>query len=370
MARIKVAVLGTGVSASIFHFPYLEALPKQYELYACWERRATETYSKAKEKYPNIKVFTNVDELLADTAIELVVVSLPPACHEEIVTKALNAHKHVVCEKPFTETVEEAKKLFELADKVDRLLCVYQNRRWDGDYMTVKNLIESGRLGQIVEFESHFDRYSVSLGSKKSWKGELGYANGLLYGIGSHLIDQAIALFGEPVGVTAKVMNQRQFPPLGLDDYYYIVLHYSADNEQLPTEVILRSTFVAPGYTPRFIVRGTKGTFVKEGFDPQEKQIAKGMKPDDPAYGKDHPDNYGSLWYTDDVVEPDIIKETVPTTIGDYRFFYRQIAKCIENNDRSLTPVPPQHTLSVQRVISASIQGSASGESVTFDTHL
>ncbi|CAB46711.2 gfo/idh/mocA family oxidoreductase [Schizosaccharomyces pombe] len=366
MPPIKTAVLGTGVSAFVFHFPFLEALPSKFEIYACLERRATVTQSKARSAYPNILVYTNLDELLADVNIELVVVSLPPNVHSEIVKKALNAGKHVVCEKPFTPTYEEAKELYELAESKSLLLAIYQNRRWDGDFLTAKKIIESGRLGQVVEFESHFDRYR--LGRKSgSWKDEPRPGNGMVYGIGSHLIDQAVSLFGTPYSVTAKLEAQRQIPPLEVEDYFRIILHYPAKGNKLPINVILSSTNVSCGCEMRFCIKGTRGSFMKFGFDPQESQLHSGMKPNDHGFGTDRFELYGNLWTVpldaDVKALPEPTKITVPTVQGNYRDFYDAVFEEILKKANEF-PIKSDQVLAVEKIMEAAYKSSESSSSI------
>ncbi|EPX73780.1 gfo/idh/mocA family oxidoreductase [Schizosaccharomyces octosporus yFS286] len=365
MSPIKTAVLGTGMSAFIFHYPFLEALPEKFEIYAAWERRATAEHSKARSAYPNIKVYTQLDELLADPKVELVVVSLPPDAHVDAVTAALNAGKHVLCEKPFTPTYEEGKRLFDLAKSKNLLLAVYQNRRWDGDFLTAKDVIDSGRLGDIVELESHIDRHRLF--RKGNWKDVPSPGSGLVYDLGAHLIDQAVYLFGVPESVTGKVFCQRQIPPLEVEDNFTIVLHYPAKEGKLPVEVILRSTSISCGLSFRYCIKGTRGTFLKFGSDPQEGQLNKGMKPSEGGYGQESSENYAKLWTVpldaDVKALPAPALSTVPTISGNYLALYEEVYESISNKSFT-TSVLPEQVLTVEKIIEAAYKSSETSASV------
>ncbi|WBW74737.1 oxidoreductase involved in NADPH regeneration [Schizosaccharomyces osmophilus] len=365
MSPIKTAVLGTGMSAFIFHYPFLETLPEKYEIYAAWERRATPEHSKARSAYPNIKVYTQLNDLLADSNVELVVVSLPPDAHVAAVTAALNAGKHVICEKPFTPTYEEAKQLFELAKSKNLLLAIYQNRRWDGDFLTAKSVIDSGRLGDVVEFESHIDRFRLF--RKGNWKDVPSPGSGLVYDLGAHLIDQAVYLFGVPESVTGKVLCQRQIPPLEVEDNFTIVLHYPAKEGKLPIEVILRSSSVSCGVSFRYCIKGTRGTFLKFGSDPQESQLNKGMKPSEGGYGQESSENYAKLWTVpidaDVKALPDPALSTVPTTTGNYRALYEEVYHTLSGKSSAISVLPEQ-VLTVEKIIEAAYKSSKTSSSV------
>ncbi|CAB16194.1 Gfo/idh/mocA family oxidoreductase [Schizosaccharomyces pombe] len=365
MAPIKTAVLGTGMSAFIFHYPFLKALPNHFEVYAAWERRATSTESKARAAFPNVKVYTKLDELLADSNIELVVISLPPNVHYEVVSQALNAGKHVLCEKPFTPTYGEAKELFDLAKSKNLMLTVYQNRRFDGDFLTAKECIENGRLGEVVQFESHIDRFRLF--RKGNWKDVPNPGCGLVYDLGSHLIDQAITLFGTPHSVTAKLESQRQIPPLEVEDCFRIVLHYLPQEGRLPLDVIVCSSSISCGLDMRYIIKGTRGSFLKFGIDPQESQLNEGMSPMDPGYGVDSSHHYATLW----TLPPDIdvrhppkpTKSTLMTIAGDYRRFYLEVHEALVTKTFE-TSVKPHQVLLVEKIIEAAYKSSQSSTSI------
>src|SRR5688572_28781733 len=199
MTPIKTALCSFGMSGKVFHAPFIDA-HTDFQLYGVVER----TKQLAKQKYPRVIIFRSLEEMLADDAVELVIVNTPNATHYDYTKKALEAGKHVVVEKPFTTEVHEGEELIALAAEKNRVLSVYQNRRWDSDFMTVKRVINDGLLGEVVEAEIHFGRYKEEL-SPKLHKETPGPGAGILYELGSHLIDQALQLFGMPQAIFADI---------------------------------------------------------------------------------------------------------------------------------------------------------------------
>src|SRR6187402_2831851 len=218
MTPIKTALLSFGMSGRVFHAPFLHLNPG-FELYAIWEREK----NLSKALYPDIRVYRSFEEILQDEAVELVVVNTPNYTHYEFTKAVLKAGKHAVVEKPFTVTVEEGLELASLALEVGKKIAVYQSRRYDSDSKTVKKLVEEGLLGAIVEVELHYDRYTVAL-SPKVHKETPGPGRGLLYDLGSHLLDQVLQLFGMPEAVFADIGIIR--PISKVDDYMELVLYY------------------------------------------------------------------------------------------------------------------------------------------------
>src|SRR5882757_2231163 len=212
---IKTALCSFGMSGWVFHAPFLN-LHKGFELYAVWER----SKNLAEQKYPGIKTFRALEDMLADEAVELVVVNTPNYTHFDYAKKALQAGKHVVVEKPFTVTVAEGEELLALAAKADKKISVYQNRRYDSDYKTVKKILDEQWLGEIKEAEIHYDRFNEAL-SPKVHKETPGPGTGLLYDLGSHLIDQALQFFGMPAAVFADMAIIR--PLSKVEDYMEIL---------------------------------------------------------------------------------------------------------------------------------------------------
>ncbi|MDQ6609988.1 MAG: Gfo/Idh/MocA family oxidoreductase, partial [Bacteroidota bacterium] len=271
MQSINTALLSYGMSGQLFHAPFLHLLPG-FSFYAVWER----SKNMAEEKYPAVKTYRLLDELLADNAVELVIVNTPNYSHYEYAKKALNAGKHVIVEKPFTATVEEGEELVELAKEKGKMLSVYQNRRYDSDYKTIKKIVEEDCLGEIVEAEAHFDRYKLEL-SPKAHKEKWGPGTGALYDLGSHIIDQALQLFGWPQAVFADIRTIR--PQSQVDDYFEILLYY-------PTlRVRLHSSYLVREPLPAYSLHGTKGSFIKAKTNVQEEALDNGVMPGGEDWG-------------------------------------------------------------------------------------
>ncbi|KAF8914061.1 hypothetical protein CPB84DRAFT_1758277 [Gymnopilus junonius] len=276
---INTCVLGVGLSGLTFHIPFILALPDVFALQSVLERKPSTPGGKVKERFGvDVKIHTSLDDVLADPQVELVIVGTPNDTHYSFVKAALNAGKHVLVDKPVTATFEEAKELGELAKSKNLVLYAFHNRRWDSDFLALKKLLsepETSRysLGAITEFESHFDRYRKGL--KGTWKDQPLPAAGLTFDLGSHLIDQALCLFGRPSRITAFIQNLRGVGNPEVDDSFTIFMHYNTGpRDNLPLTVILRSHILSVRSPQvRYIVRGTQGTFVKYGIDVQEDQL-------------------------------------------------------------------------------------------------
>lgn len=276
-----------GMSGKVFHAPFLELHPG-FEL-----RSVVERHNKtAAERYPSIRSYDSVDDLLTDPELELVVVNTPNDTHVDFVLKALLAGKHVLVEKPFATSPVEAVKLFEQASMLNLCLLPYQNRRYDTDYKAVRNIVESGVLGKLVEVQFRFDRYRPEIGPKK-FKENRVPGSGLLYDLGPHLLDQVIALFGRPEKWTKTLGFFRENTLV--DDYAHLQLSYTNGMQVYVTASML--TVDAP---PAFQVFGNKGTFTKFRTDPQEAQLVGGMTPDEAIYGFESPGDEGRLCLIDE----------------------------------------------------------------------
>jgi predicted dehydrogenase len=223
--QINTALVSFGMSGEYFHAPFLDANP-DFNLVKVVERHS----ERSKQLYPYVEVVKEFENILNDEKIELVVINAPNYLHYEMGKKALSAGKHVIIEKPFTRTVQEAKELIELAAKKNKILSVYQNRRWDGDFLTVKKIIKNKLLGDLVEFRSHFDRYRNFI-KPDTWKEEQLPDSGLLYDIGPHLIDQAYCLFGAPFSVFADLRTQREGGKI-IDNFEIILSEFKSNIKQ------------------------------------------------------------------------------------------------------------------------------------------
>ncbi|KAF4470572.1 oxidoreductase [Fusarium albosuccineum] len=354
----NVGIVGYGASAKIFHIPFLTQTP-QFKLYSIVQRSPKEGNS-APNDYPDIKHYTDYKQLFADPAVDLVVIGTPPGNHFELTKAALEAGKHVLTEKPFVPTSAEADKLIDIAKKSGKLLTVYQNRRWDNDFVTVKKLVSEGTLGRIIQFDTHFDRYKAV--PSNNWKLDLTIAQGgsALFDLGTHLIDQAYTLFGKPQAVHGRLLNQRS----GKFDFE----NPDGVSAELtyPDGLLVNiriSVLSAEIDQPRFWLRGTKGSFRKLGLDPQEDQLHAGKKATEADFGKDDPKNLKLVLVGDDGVP----KEQAPPTLEPltYKAFYAQLAKAVESGKEEDVPVSATDARDVLRIIEGVFESAKTGKDVT-----
>lgn len=301
---IRVGLAGYGLAGSVFHAPLIRACERL-------QLSAVLTSRDAPERVGSL------DELLERS--DLVVVATPNATHFEIAAAALNAGKHVVVDKPFAVTVDEADGLIALAKERGLMLTVFHNRRWDSDFLTVRKVLPE--LGAVMLFEAHWDRFRPAI--KRGWREEPRPGGGVLSDLGPHMIDQALVLFGMPEAISADVLAQRKGAKV--DDYFDLTLHYGARRVRLACSTLVSDS------RPRFAVHGTAGSFVKYGLDPQEAQLKAGMDPHDRDFGVDP--NNGTLTFGDGRVGK------MPSERGDYCAFYKGVGKAIEVN--APPPVDP-----------------------------
>lgn len=337
MQPINTALCSFGISGRVFHAPFIVANP-HFNLYAVWER----TKNNVEEKYPQVKIFRTLKEILEDDKIELVIVNTPNYTHYEYTKKALLADKHVIVEKPFTVTVDEGKELIELAEKQNKKLSVYQNRRYDSDYKTIKKILEEKLLGNLVEAEFHFDRYSENL-SPKIHKEVPGPGTGSLYDLGSHLIDQALQLFGIPEALFADIRIVR--PASQVDDYFNLLLYYP----QL--RVNIKSSYLVKEALPGYILHGTKGSFLKSKTNIQEEMLQKGEVPTKADWGTEPESEWGFLNTENN---GRMIKEYIKSERGNYGDYYNGMYNAIRNNKQ--VPVSAKDGLNVIKVIEAAFK--------------
>ncbi len=281
---INTALCSFGMSGLVFHSPFLTVNP-DFNFYAVLER----TKNLAKEKYPEVKTYRTLEAMLADDLVELVIVNTPNYTHYEYAKKSLEAGKNVIVEKPFTIDVAQAEDLIALAKKQHKVLSVYQNRRYDSDYKTIKKVLSENLLGELVEVEMHFDRFREEL-SPKEHKETPGPGAGVLYDLGSHLIDQALQLFGKPEKIFADIRIIR--PLSKVDDYFELLLYYPKLRVRLKASYIVREAL--PGY----ILHGLKGSFIKPKTDVQETLLKEGVIPGKKDWGTE-PETEKGLLHTE-----------------------------------------------------------------------
>lgn len=339
MQPINTALCSFGMSGLLFHGPFI-SVNKGFNFYGVWER----TKNLAEEKYPAVKTFRKLEDLLADKNIELVVINTPSVTHYDYAKKALQAGKHVIVEKPFTATVKEAEELIELANKKKVKLSVYQNRRYDSDYRTVKKILDSGVLGKIVDAEIHYDRYVPEL-SYKTHKETPTPAVGCLYDLGSHIIDQAIMFFGMPIAIFADIAINR--PNSKVNDYIDLKLFYPEHR------MTLKSSYYVREQLPGYIFHGRLGSFIKHKTDVQETDLQAGKKPGGDDWGIE-PSTQRGLLHTE--IDGKIIKEYVETERGNYADYYAGVYDAIRNN--KAMPVTGEDGMKVIQVIEAALKSN------------
>jgi len=341
MARtIRAGVVGFGLGGKVFHAPFLQAVDG-LELVAILERHGEE----AAKDYPAVTVARSMEELLAIPELSLVVVTTPPSTHFELARQCLEAGKHVVIDKPITPTGEQARQLIELARARKLVLSAYQNRRWDGDFLTLKKLIEDGDLGRLVALESRFERYHSGL-RPKVWQEKNLPGNGLVHDLGAHLADQALVLFGTPEAVTADVRHDRD--RTRVNDGFAIHLEYPR------LRVSLYGSLLAAAPGPRYVAHGTAGSYVKFGLDPQEPALKGGAKLGGPHWGEEPESAWGKLTTMQDGAA---VERALPTLAGDYRRYYENIRDAIRG-DAALA-VPGEQGWRVIRLLELAIESSA-----------
>lgn len=252
--------------------------------------------------------------LIDDPAVDLVVVATPNSSHFDLARQSLLAGKHVVVDKPFTVTSAEAQELIDVARGQKRVLTVFHNRRWEGDFLTVRKLIDENALGRLVSYEARFDRFRNEP-RPGAWRESAQPGSGVLYDLGSHLVDQALVLFGSPESVTADVRTEREFA--STDDAFEIWMHYPTLKVTLHAGMLVREP------TPRYVLRGTSATFVKFGLDPQEADLAAGRSPRDPNWGREPQEQWGTL------ISDDRSERRVETLPGRYQAFYENVRDAI-----------------------------------------
>lgn len=351
MEKIKTGLAAYGMSGQVFHAPFISTNPT-FELTAISERNK----ELSKERYPSTRIVHSFEELIGIKEIELVVVNTPDSTHFEYARCALKAGKHVIVEKPFTTTVGQGNELTDIAKSNNLTLSVYQNRRWDSDFLTVKDVLEKDLLGRLVEFESTFPRYRNFIKSA-TWKesGKLG--GGLTYNLGAHLIDQAIQLFGMPEAIFANIDILRED---GIVDDYFVI-HLFRCSKAPKVKITLKSSYLMCEPEPRFVLHGTEGSFVKYGIDRQEADLTAGMLPTDPDWGREDESIWGLL-HTEK--NGDIYRDAYPSLKGNYAGFYNNIYQHIRNNEPLQTDA--RGVVDVIRLIEAAWESSKNRRVVTF----
>ena len=323
--EIGVGVIGYGLGGRVFHTPFVSAVPG-LRLVAIMQRSG----DAAAKAWPAARIERSIDGVLADKSIGVVVVSTPNETHFALARQVLEAGKHVVIDKPFAATSEEAKELCSIAKNKGLFAIPFHNRRWDGDFLTVKKLLKEAALGRLVTFESHFDRFRP-IRREGTWKEAENPANGMLFDLGPHLVDQVLALFGAPNAIHASVRADRD--ETAIEDAFDITLHYTGENGK-GLLAHCRTSMLACINAPRFLLHGTTGSFKKNGLDPQEAALEAGANV--PALGSpqvwllEKESAWGKLAVAPVPADPAMLVERqVKTEAGDYRGFYANVRDAV-----------------------------------------
>lgn len=320
MDKIRTGLAAYGMSGQVFHAPFISTNP-HFVLSVVTER----TKDLSRQRYPDVGIVRSYEELIDREELDLIIVNTPDNTHYEYTRRALEAGKHVIVEKPFTTTVKEAEELVALASEKGLTLSVYQNRRWDNDFLTVKEILSKGLLGRLVEFESTFPRYRNFI-RPNTWKETGDSGGGLTYNLGSHVIDQAVQLFGMPEAVFADIATMRDGGKV--DDYF--IIHLLRPAKAPDVRITLKSSYLMCEKEPRFVLHGTEGSYVKYGLDPQEADLTKGLLPDIPHWGEEDESLWGIL-HTEK--EGRAVRETYPSLSGDYNAFYENVYQHISKGE-------------------------------------
>ncbi|WP_322103826.1 oxidoreductase [Paraburkholderia sp. J41] len=343
-APLQIGLMGYGFAGQTFHAPVI-AHSGAAQLSAI----ATSQAGRAQADYPDTAIVPDIDALLSIDAIECVVIATPNDTHYELARRTLERGKHVLVDKPVTLTAEQARTLAAVAKQRGLVFAPFHNRRWDGDFLTVRELIASGELGRVTQFESHFDRFRPLV--RQRWREDATRGGGLLYDLGPHLIDQTLALFGTPEAVTAFVHTRRD--NASAPDYAHLVLRYAG------LDAVLHASALA-AFAPRFVVHGTRGSYLKNGLDTQEDQLKAGLRPGQNGFGAgNEPGRLHVL--ADDGQETE---RDVPNAAGNYAGLYRALAAAIREG--TPFPVSPQDAVDVMTIVELAMQSAAEGRTLPF----
>ncbi len=319
---IKTGIVGYGLSGKVFHAPFINEHPG-FQLSKVVERNSLNAVSD----YPYVETVRVYKDLLNDSTIDLVIVCTPNIYHYQMVKEALEAGKHVVVEKPFMNTSSEADEIIKLADSKGLHIFVYHNRRWDGDFLTIKKIVNNHLLGDIRHFEAHFDRYSPER-SRAAWRDTEQQGSGNLYDLGSHLIDQTLVLFGKPDSIKADLQSQRKGSKV--DDYFEVILNYPG------LQAVLTAGMFVLENDLRYIMHGSAGSFVKYSIDPQEDMLKSGKTPKGDDWGKEEPSRWGNISFE----HADLNFEgQIETEVGNYMAFYENVYQVIRKGGDFAIPV-------------------------------
>lgn len=349
MSEISTALLSFGMSGRVFHAPFIHHHPG-FSLAGCWER----SNKVIGQHYASTSSYGTLEELLTDSTIDLVVVNTPTLTHYEFAKKALEHGKHVLVEKAFAGNADEAIELRDLARAKRCKLAVFQNRRWDSDFLSVRNVLQQGALGAIVEANLAFSRFDPGL-SPKSHKEEPSSGAGIVKDLGPHVIDQALVLFGMPDAVFADIGITREHSEV--DDYFDILLVYG------DKRVHVKGGYFYKHPVPEYTLFGQQGCFIKTRSDVQEVQLDHGMTPGDSDYGKE-PDSEAGRLYTEGPGRTEV--QNIISPRGNYLDFYEDLYRSIANDQTE--PVTAAEGIRVMQIIDAAFRSHREGAVIRLGT--
>ncbi len=340
---IRTGIIGYGLSGRVFHAPFIDVV-EGFDL-AKISTGNPQAIKMIEERYPATTVVPDGNGIINDPEIDLVIVTSPNTDHFRWAREALLAGKHAIVEKPFTVNVQEADELIELAKKQKKILTVYHNRRFTSDTKTVKKILESGILGEVRDYESHFDRFRAEPRPGGAWREEPLPGSGIFYDLGSHLIDQALWFFGMPQAVTAEINSQR--PWAKADDHFDVRLHYPTFTATLKSGMLCK----IPG--PTYMIHGTNGSFVKYGLDVQEATLDGGAIPQGKDWGREPEDIWGTINTEYKGVK---IQGKVESEHGDYREYFINLREAILG--KTEIAVKPEEARDAMKIIELAFQSS------------
>ena len=331
---LNVGLVGFGFAGKTFHAPVIRAVAG-LRLTNIVQRHG----GPPDPRYSDVEIVRSVDELLT-RAIDLVVIATPNTSHHPIAKQCLRAGRHVVIDKPFTTTVAEAEELVQLGKAERRILSAYQNRRYVGDFVTLRQLLSEGVLGRVTMCESHFDRFRPEL-RPGAWREQAQPGSGVWFDLGAHLLDQALLLFGIPQAIAADIRIERE--GAAADDAFDVTLQYPH------MRAFLRASMLAVAPRPTFAVHGTQGSFIKHGFDPQEAALKSGCVPDGADWDADPSELYGQLTTPAGT-------RTIPTVPSSFTHYYENIRDAILG--KAQLAVTPEQALNVMRGLELAVVSS------------
>jgi scyllo-inositol 2-dehydrogenase (NADP+) len=347
---LRVGIVGFGMSGRVFHGPLVSSIDG-LELAAVLERSTTH----AAGRYPGVKTYHTLDEMLADSSLGVFVVTTPSGSHFEVARQIVEAGRSVVVDKPMSVTSAQIAELVRLAAARNVILAPFHNRRWDSDFLTIRKLLHEGSLGRLVAFGSRFDRWRPSKPTDRLWKETAELGGGVLLDLGTHIADQALALFGKPESISADVRCEREWATV--NDAFTIHLGYRDG-----LAVILGANSLSLPAGPRFHLRGTRGNYWKYGLDPQEAALNKITRIADGPWGREPQAEWGTLHLD---ANSGTITRPVEPVVGDYRFYYAGIRDALLG--KGTVPVAPVEAWRVARLLEMAAESSKQRREIACD---